>query len=487
MESIHIKTVDPISQDLLRSAARRGIDLNWERYEKQQPQDGFLRTGLSCPYGCMQGPCRIDPFGRGAAKGLCGLERDGMAAALLLRLCVNGALEAVNLAGKAGEAVAPAWPAALGKVADAALGKLGGGTLSSAEIFTAAAALARPAEAAPALVRRALRLGLLTLGLSAIRPSRAADAPAPFTAGYGVLAGQAATVGVCGQVAPAFVDALVAATQESKAAVRVVSLGSWIGGKTLLPMVCTSGEAELLIASGAIDAVLCGPVAGAAVPALCAELGLPVFTPAEADAKAVVAAALETRARGGSALAADVAAVGSGEVISAETLAAELKADAKRDLAVIGGVDALQSSLGWLPTELPPALAAAGCKVATWGDAALWMAKRGFVGGNAGVQARVLDGARAALDALEAAAAAGGLARLRGLGFVGLGGTRDLATALGAAALGARVCVAVPLPLWGSQGARNALDAAIASCGGAFAHFDHPASADDVRAWFEKR
>lgn len=487
MESIHIKTVDPISQDLLRSAARRGIDLNWERYEKQQPQDGFLRTGLSCPYGCMQGPCRIDPFGRGADKGLCGLERDGMAAALLLRLCVNGALEAVNVAGLAGETAAPTWPAALGKAADAALAKLGGGPLSSAEIFTAAAALARPAEGAPALVRRALRLGLLTLGLSGVRPSRAAAGAAPFSAGYGVLAGQAATIGVCGQAAPAFVDALVAAATESKAAVRVVSLGSWIGGKALLPMACTFGEAELVIASGAIDSVVCGPVAGAAIPSLCAELGIPLFMPAEADPKAVVAAAIKTREKGESTISADPAAVGAGNVISAETLASELKADKAADLAVIGGGDTLQSSLGWLATELPPALAAAKCKVATWGDAALWMAKRGFVGGNAGVQAHVLDGARGALDALDAAAAAGGLGRLRGIGFTGLGGTRDLATALGAAALGARVCVAVPLPLWGSQGARDALDAAVASCGGAFAHFDHPASADDVRAWFEKR
>ena len=89
MEQIHIKTVDPLSQELLRSAASRGIDLVWERCEKLQPQDGFLRVGLSCPYGCMQGPCRIDPFGRGADRGICGLDRDGMTAAFLLRLCLN--------------------------------------------------------------------------------------------------------------------------------------------------------------------------------------------------------------------------------------------------------------------------------------------------------------------------------------------------------------------------------------------------------------
>ncbi|MBE0531959.1 MAG: hypothetical protein IH626_14095 [Rhodospirillales bacterium] len=487
MESIHIKTVDPISQDLLRSAARRGIDLNWERYEKQQPQDGFLRTGLSCPYGCLQGPCRIDPFGRGASKGLCGLERDGMAAALLLRLCVNGALEAVNMSGKAGGSAVPAWPSALAKPAAATLKKLGGGDLSSAEIFAGVAALARPAEGAPALVRRALRLGLLTLGLAGVRPSRAAKKPVPFSVGYGVLAGKAATIGVCGQVAPDLVDGLLTAAKASKTAVRVVSLGSWIGGKALLPMACTSAEAELVTASGAIDAVVWGPVAGAAVPALCAQLGIPAFVAAEADAKAVVTAAVKAKAKGEKCLQDDPAVVGAGEVISAETLAAELKADKKAHLAVIGGVDTLQSPLGWLPTELPPALAAAKCKVASWGDAALWMAKRGFAGGNPGVQARVLDGARGALDAIDAAVSAGGLSRLRGIAFTGLGGSRDLASALGAAALGARVCVAVPLPLWGSSGTRDALAAAVKSCGGSFTHFDHPATADEVRAWFIKR
>jgi hypothetical protein len=265
----------------------------------------------------------------------------------------------------------------------------------------------------------------------------------------------------------------------------VVSLGSWIGGKALLPMACTSAEAELVIASGAVDAVVWGPVAGAAVPALCAQLGIPAF--AAAEAKAVVTAAVKAKAKGEKFLKDDPAVVGAGEVISAETLAAELKADKKAHLAVIGGVDTLQSSLGWLPTELPPALAAAKCKVASWGDAALWMAKCGLAGGNPGVQARVLDGARGALDAIDAAVSAGGLSKLRGIAFTGLGGSRDLASALGAAALGARVCVAVPLPLWGSSGTRDALAAAVTSCGGSFTHFDHPATADEVRAWFIKR
>jgi len=482
MESIHLKTVDPTSQDLLRAAARRGIDLNWERYERQQPQDGFLRLGLACSYGCMQGPCRIDPFGRGANTGLCGLGRDSMAAAMVLRLAVNGALEAVNLAGKPGGLPAPMWPEALAKLAYKAVAKLGGGTLSAAEAFSGAAALAHPGEPAPALVRRALRLGLLTLGLSGVRPSRAAGGKAAFKVGLGVLAGNRPTIGICGMPAPAVVDGLLKAAGTRTS---VVSLGMWVGGKALLPMACTFGEAELVISSGAIDAVVYGPVAGAAVPALCAKLGIPAFAVGNADAKKLVAAGAKAHGKGG--FAADPAQVAEGEMVTSAAVAKALKADTKRDLAVIGGPDTLQQSLGWLPTELPPALAAAKCRVATWGDAALWMAKRSFAGPGADVEAFVLDDARGPLDALEAAATAGGLKRLRGIAFTALGGTLDFATALGAAALGARVCVAQPLPLWGSEVTRQALAEAVGKCGGTFAHFDHPATVDEVRAWFDKR
>jgi len=480
MESIHLKTVDPTSQSLLRAAAQRGIDLNWERYERQQPQDGFLRIGLSCPYGCMQGPCRIDPFGRGANTGLCGLGRDGMVAAMVLRLAVNGALEAMNFAGKPDELPAPRWPKALASLADKATTKLGGGALSASEAFSGAAALAGPGEPAPALVRRALRLGLLTLGLSGVRRSRAAAGKAAFKVGLGVLAGNRPTIGVCGTAPPALVDSLVKA---AGAKTHVVSLGTWAGGKALLPMACTFGEAELVISSGAIDGVVYEPVAGAAVPALCAKLGIPAVAVADADVKKLVAAA--AKVHGKSPFAADPAQVAEGEIVTSTTVADNLKAHKKLDLAVIGGPDTLQQSLGSLPTELLPALAA-DCSVATWGDAALWIAKRHFAGGSADVKASVLDDVRGPLDALEAAANAGGLKRLRGIAFTALAGARDFAIALGAAALGARVCVAQSLPLWGSEVTRQALAEAVGKCGGAFAHFDHPASADEIRAWFNQ-
>ena len=164
METIHFKTVDPVSQELLRDASQKGIDLNWERYEKQQPQDGFLRLGLACPYGCMQGPCRIDPFGRGVQSGICGLDRDGMVAAFLLRLTLQGALETMALhPGLSNTQIT--WPAPLASKAAAVLGQTGSNLLSSAEILESVLLLARPSAAPETLICQAIRLGLLGVGL----------------------------------------------------------------------------------------------------------------------------------------------------------------------------------------------------------------------------------------------------------------------------------------------------------------------------------
>ncbi len=198
METIHFKTVDPVSQDLLRGASQRGLGLNWERYEKQQPQDGFLRLGLSCPYGCMQGPCRIDPYGRGADRGICGLDRDGMAAAFLLRLALQGVMETMGTCHQAdhpGDEIA--WPAPLDKKAAAALNKFGGAPLSTREIFESALLLTRPSATPEALIRQAVRLGLLGIGLAEQRPGKGSRSGSMgCRVGYGLLAGDAILIGI---------------------------------------------------------------------------------------------------------------------------------------------------------------------------------------------------------------------------------------------------------------------------------------------------
>lgn len=427
MESIHIKTVDPTSQDLLRMAAQRGLNLTWERYESQQPQDGFLRSGLSCPFGCMQGPCRIDPFGRGAANGICGIGRDEMVAATLLRLCLNGALEA-------------------GILGDASAG--------------AAAMLSRPQGSVESVVRAAVGLGV-----SAFKASgRVNSVLGAFQAGYGVLAKDGPNIAVCGNLDSTVVSSLVSANTNGS----VVSLGDWISTNDgLLDFACTSGEAELAIVSGGIDLVVCGANADPAIKAVCDQAGIPVVGASELTAEATVSAAVESAAKAGASdFALDAGQVGEGTVCAAGDIA-------NGPLAVIGGADMPQQSMGWLANELPGALAAAGQNVAAWGDAALW----GVKGGTPGVQ--VLDPIRGPWDALDAAGP-----NLKGICFTGLGGCRDLTLALGAAASGARVCIATPLPVWGSEAVRETLSEIVGEKGGEIAHFDHPASADEILAWF---
>ena len=480
METIHVKSVDPVSQELLRSAASLGVDLTWERYETLQPQDGFLRLGLSCPFGCLQGPCRIDPFGRGAARGICGLERDAMVAAMLLRLALQGALEALGDAPGGREAPAPAWPASLEPRVARALESLGGATLSANEVFASAALLSRPAEAPEGLIRQALRLGVLTLGLAGTLD------PAPLgtagcRVGYGLLAGSGAVIGVCGGPPRELVDGVLGAG--AKGGVRVVSLGDWIaadGG--FLPFACTSGEAELALSSGRVDLLLAGPRTDPSVLALARRLEVPVVASADAPkAKAIVSAAAKSRSSGSrSDFDPDAAEVGEGTVVlTAESLAAEIAADPGAGFAVLGGWDTPQQSMGWVASEVAQALAAVEFRVAGFGDAALWMVKGGLGVGDAELPVRVLEPVRGPLVALEALGDGGGLR----VCYTGLSRCRNLAEALGLASLGARVCIACPIPLWGSAEVRDGLAGALAAQGGSLAHFDHPAEANEVLAW----
>ncbi len=227
MESIQVKTVDPISQELLKSAYQRGLKLSWDRFEKLQPQDGFLRIGLSCPYGCLQGPCRIDPFGRGPDRGLCGLDRDGMAAALLLRLTLSGALEAMPENKPISE---PSWAPALKETLPRALKNLGVARVSSVEVQKAAALLSRSMESAEGMIIQALRLALLALVLLSKGPaSQERKKTLPFRVGYGLLAQKKINIGICGRPSPEFLKALLAEVDKNFSSIaQVLSLGEYI-------------------------------------------------------------------------------------------------------------------------------------------------------------------------------------------------------------------------------------------------------------------
>ena len=83
------KSADVAAQRLLDVAAQEGMELSWDRWEAQQPQCGFGRLGLCCKI-CNMGPCRIDPFGDGPSRGVCGADADTIAARNLARMIAAG-------------------------------------------------------------------------------------------------------------------------------------------------------------------------------------------------------------------------------------------------------------------------------------------------------------------------------------------------------------------------------------------------------------
>ena len=87
---VRSKSIDPAYQEMLRACEKAGLETAWDRYEKQQPQCGFGELGLCCR-NCNMGPCRIDPYGEGASKGVCGATADIIVARNLLRSIAAGA------------------------------------------------------------------------------------------------------------------------------------------------------------------------------------------------------------------------------------------------------------------------------------------------------------------------------------------------------------------------------------------------------------
>jgi carbon-monoxide dehydrogenase catalytic subunit len=89
-EAIRERSIDVASQAMLIEADKAGLEVAWDRLEKQQPQCGFGDLGLCCR-NCNMGPCRIDPFGEGPTRGVCGATADIMVARGLLRMIAAGA------------------------------------------------------------------------------------------------------------------------------------------------------------------------------------------------------------------------------------------------------------------------------------------------------------------------------------------------------------------------------------------------------------
>ncbi len=84
------KSINRDTWAMLEIAKREGIETVWDRLAKQEPQCGYCSLGTSCR-NCMMGPCRVDPFGNGPQKGVCGADADIIVARNLARTIAAGA------------------------------------------------------------------------------------------------------------------------------------------------------------------------------------------------------------------------------------------------------------------------------------------------------------------------------------------------------------------------------------------------------------
>ena len=75
---------------MILRAREEGIETVWDRLAAQQPQCGYCALGVSCR-NCSMGPCRVDPFGEGPQKGVCGADADIIVARNLGRTIAAGA------------------------------------------------------------------------------------------------------------------------------------------------------------------------------------------------------------------------------------------------------------------------------------------------------------------------------------------------------------------------------------------------------------
>jgi len=84
------KSINRDTWAMLEIAQREGIETVWDRLADQEPQCGYCSLGTSCR-NCAMGPCRVDPFGDGPQKGVCGADADIIVARNLARTIAAGA------------------------------------------------------------------------------------------------------------------------------------------------------------------------------------------------------------------------------------------------------------------------------------------------------------------------------------------------------------------------------------------------------------
>jgi carbon-monoxide dehydrogenase catalytic subunit len=83
------KTIDPAGKIMLEKVKDTDMDTFWDRQDKMDPVCGFGESGLCCRI-CLQGPCRINPFGGEPKEGICGAKDYTIVGRNIIRMMAAG-------------------------------------------------------------------------------------------------------------------------------------------------------------------------------------------------------------------------------------------------------------------------------------------------------------------------------------------------------------------------------------------------------------
>ncbi len=84
------KSIDKATLQMMEKAKCDNVCTAFDRAALQEPRCGFGEIGVCCQQ-CYMGPCRVDPFGKGAQYGACGIDADGIVARNIARNTAIGA------------------------------------------------------------------------------------------------------------------------------------------------------------------------------------------------------------------------------------------------------------------------------------------------------------------------------------------------------------------------------------------------------------
>ena len=288
MEFIQKKTADNAVEHFLPKAADKGTKLVWDRFEGQLPECGFCESGLSCR-DCLQGPCISNPFRDANKMGVCGKDKDTLAAQSLLKLVLKGTMATLDQVsdfteGVASGAVKPKDKVAVKKIIAQieSLLKDGGAGLKAAfpksllaawdeagivpqgvakDIFKASqkteGGVAGVDETLSWTFKAAL-LGAFARKLQgALKQAVFGGAPAEIDVNMGVLNKDAATILLCGRFSPVLKVKIAEAAAKKKVAVMGVCTDPLLPPYVFAP-VTSYGSQELALMTGAVDLIVVG-------------------------------------------------------------------------------------------------------------------------------------------------------------------------------------------------------------------------------------